>query len=209
MNKIKLNIAALIRWEQLADRPFSSFNDGDEEDVLRLLYCASTDAMRDLHTFETFRTALESQPRHLRDLARALARANAFVAQFQRIAQSQTSDESEGGERIGTIAARLIVRAHIDARYVMEEMPLADIALYADALAEQFKQEEESRRLWTWLGMRPHLAKDAVRTPQDLYRFPWEEVRRVDVAAERAKIEAKQDEFKKQLAAAEWNVYKR
>lgn len=205
---LKINIAAVIRWEQLCDRAFSTLDYECEEDVARLIYCASDEARADNVTFDTFATLLERNADLRRSALRELARANAYAAQFQRgAAEEESADRADEPERFSSIAARLVIEGGLQPDYVLNDMPLADVVMYAEAIGERFKREEESRRLWCWLSMRPHIAKDALRRPKDLYPFPWEQA----AIAARADAEKKHlretfDDFNEKLRAAKWTA---
>lgn len=208
--ELKLNIAAIIRWERLTDRSFATLDLGDEDDVLRLLYCASKDAIESESTYEVFANAMRGSKRMLNAALRAINRHNAYIAQFQHAEpKGQSNAKNDNPERIGAIAARLIVQGGMSPDFVLNNMPLDDISVYAEALSEQFKREEESRRLWTFFSVLPHVKEGALKTVKDLYRFPWEEAEIASRAeADLAKLRATEHEFREQLKTAEWKQFK-
>lgn len=204
--QINLNLAAFVRWEQLSNRSFATLDYGDEDDLLRLLYCACNGNVEGKHPFERFVTVLKRSPEELASAIRELQEQNAFVAQFQRNnPEEQAPSSDEDPERLGAIVSRLIIQGGMPPQYVLEEMPLQDLSMYAEALSEKFKQEQEQARLWTFIQIQPHIEKGKIKTPKDLYRFPWEERAIAARAADELKhLRETATEFNDRLRTAKW-----
>ena len=122
------------------------------------------------------------------------------MAQFQRDIQAQSTDGTDGATpKMSEVAARLIITGGMDASFVLNELPVEDIGFYVKELGEKIKHEEESRRLWTYLSMIPHLSKEAMRgkmrSPQTFHPFPWEAEELAEQS--RRNIEKNKDTFEK------------
>lgn len=170
----------MILWEQMTGCSFSEVDFSDGEDVRRVQYCSCVAYADEPFTYREFVTMLSSR-RVAASVAKAMARYNDFVSQFIPARDAPRADGDAAPQpRMGQIAARLIAHG-MDAHFVLDEMSVAELPLYVEALDDVFKQQEESRRLWTFYSIMPHVDARKLRTPQHLCRFPWE---RRDVTAE-------------------------
>ncbi len=174
-------------WELMTGRSFSEADFSDEEDVRRVQYCSCVAYADEPFTYREFATMMSSR-RLAASVAKVTARYNDFVSQFVAAEGANNKAGGEGGKspRMGQIAARLIAHG-IDAHFVLDEMTVADLPIYLEAIDEIFKQQEESCRLWTFYSIMPHVDARKLRTPQHLCRFPWE--KRDVTAAEREQTE--------------------
>lgn len=173
--KSRLDIEAVIRWEQMTGRSFLSMDFSNDEDLRRLLYCATVTCAAKPFTFEVFEQTLNNKK--IVDAAiRSLSVYSAFTAQFSRKQDMVSHGVADAAQEvtIGSIAAKLIVSAGIDAHFVMHEMFIEDLPLYIEALNDRIRHEEESRRLWTFYTILPHIDAKKLKTPQKLHVFPWE-----------------------------------
>lgn len=163
----------MILWEQMTGRSFSEADFSDEEDVRKVQYCSCVAYADEPFTYGEFVTMLSSR-RVAASVAKAMARYNDFVSQFiPAHAMPRADGDAAPHPRMGQIAARLIAHG-MDAHFVLDEMSVAELPLYVEALDDVFKQQEESRRLWTFYSIMPHVDARKLRTPQHLCRFPWE-----------------------------------
>ncbi len=173
--KTKLSIRAVIRWEQMTQRPFQDIDFNDEDDIRKALYCASVVYSETPYTYTEFLTVMENK-RISRGYVKSLTRYNEYVAQFVTATADRGADQGSGtseSTRIGEVAANLIVHG-LDAHFVLDEMTIGDIPMYIHAMNEKIQREEESRRLWTYLSVLPHVGSKKLKSPQKLYEFPWE-----------------------------------
>lgn len=194
---LKINLDAAIRWEKLTDRPFTSLNYADEEDFVRLCYCATLAADPTIdQTFESYRKAFETSKKMSKATMQSIKRFNAFMAQFQTITLSgdvKIDEITDEPERIERVASYLIVTGGMDAHYVLYDMPLEYIQMFVEGVAERTRQQMENSRFWTWLLLKPHDAKNAYPDPRQLMTFPWE---RASIEAEAARnIERHKEEI--------------
>lgn len=209
--KINLNVA--IRWELLADRPFFSLDYSNEEDVLRLCYCAAIEADPSMQsTFETYRKTFDASPKVAKATMRAVSSYNRWATQFNANKITLSADATTGDEepeRIERVVAYLVVRGGMDPNYVLRDMPIEYVRIFMEGIAEQTRQELENQRLWTWLTIKPHVDKNALRTPDQLYRFPWEAERVSARAVSDLKhLRATEKDFAEKLKSVKWNTKK-
>ena len=172
--KSRLDIEAIVRWEQMTGRSFLHMDFSDENDMRRLLYCATVTCSAEPFTFDVFERTLQSEKIVAAEI-RSLTSYSAFTAQFSRkrdVYKSETDAMQD--VTIGSIAAKLIVAAGMDAHFVMHEMLVEDLPMYIGALNDKLRHEEESRRLWTFYAVLPHVDCKKLRNPQKLHIFPWE-----------------------------------
>lgn len=170
----KLTLKSIIRWEQLRNKSFSLMDYSDKDDVDTLLYATTINALSEPYTFEVFRQTLVNE-KIVRELVTTLESESKMLAQFNR-KQSEESNPEESGNfpMIGTLISTLIMSG-LDAHYVLNEMELCDIPMYIEACDRQKKEQMESSRLWTYLTILPHVDAKKLKSPRDLYTFPWEE----------------------------------
>ena len=169
-------MAAIIRWEQMTRRTFRCINFADEDDAQRLLYCSYIVGLDNPPSYAEFRTLIATNKRYRRLFVSAMERYNDFLLQFSARETPEEGAEQDASEgcSIGDIAAKLIVSGGIDARYVMQEMTIEDMTLFIKALNEKVRQEEESRRRWTYFSILPHVDGKKLSSPDKMMIFPWE-----------------------------------
>ena len=173
--KSRLDIEAIVRWEQMTGRSFLHMDFSDENDMRRLLYCATVACAAEPFTFDVFEQTLQSEKIVAAEV-RSLTAYSAFAAQFSRKQKIAGKSDACATQNvtIGSIAAKLIVSAGMDAHFVMHEMLVADLPMYIEALNDKLRHEEESRRLWTFYAILPHVDGKKLKNPQKLHIFPWE-----------------------------------
>lgn len=178
----------MILWEQMTGRSFGEADFSDEEDVRRVQYCSCVAYADEPFTYREFVAMLASR-RVAASVAKAMARYNDFMAQFIPARDAARADGNAAGQpRMGQVAARLIAHG-MDAHFVLDEMTVTDLPMYLEAIDDIFKQQEESRRLWTFYTIMPHVDTRKLRTPQHLCRFPWERRDVTEQEREQAKKE--------------------
>lgn len=194
--KITFCIEAVVRWEQMTQRSFSTIDFGNEEDSQKLLYCSYILGVDAPPSFSEFQLMLTNK-RFSRMFVQAMERYNRFLAQFSAHKEQSATEEQEQSHdaTIGDIAAKLIVSGGLDARFVMREMLIEDMPMFIKALEDKTRQEEESRRLWTYFSILPHIDSKKCPSPDKMLIFPWEQERQ---RAEAARVaEENKAEFEK------------
>lgn len=141
----------------------------------RLLYCATVTWCRRTVHVRCIRTDASKRKDRCGEV-RSLTAYSAFTAQFSRKPDFGSKSDADMTQNvtIGSIAAKLIVAAGMDAHFVMHEMFVEDLPMYIEALNDKLRHEEESRRLWTFYAVLPHVDSKKLKNPQKLHVFPWE-----------------------------------
>lgn len=182
----------------------------NEDDVLTLLYCVSQSTHEKQITYDVYASALRNAPKVMRKEMQNLSSYHQYIAQFQDNAKStEGNSDDEEPTLISDLAARLIITGGMDASYVMNEMAIEDIGMFAKAMGEHIRQDAESHRLWTYLTVYPHVSRETargkMRSPQSFYPFPWEVEEKISKApAEIEKLRASEAEFKAKMAKSNW-----
>lgn len=207
---LTINLDAAIRWEKMTGKPFTSLDYSDEDDLMRLCYCATIAADPTIDTpFDTYRKTFETSDKVSKATMQAIRRLNIFMSQFQPVKLDKAvkideiADEPEHMERV---ASYLIVTGGMDAHYVLHDMPLEYIQMFVEGVADRTRQRMENDRFWTWLLLKPHDAKNAYPNPKRLLTFPWEREENASKAATEAKtLRDTAGEFASKLNSAKWN----
>ena len=176
---IKLNIKSIIKFEQLTNKPFSLIDYTSEEDVSKLLYCIVLSNNDCQFTYSQFLQLLDSK-KISKNLFEQFQTVCEVFNQFKNTGteEENTRDTVEGKESRGTyvkdLAALLVIQGGLDVNYVLNELSLNDIPLYIQALNDKQRERMEEQRLWTFISILPHGDSKKLKTPADLYPFPWE-----------------------------------
>lgn len=200
---IRLNIKAIIRAEQLLKKPFTLINYTNPDEVMRLLYCAVLANNEAIFTFGEFCYLAENE-KLFSSMLKEVEKYNRMLDQF--IAQSPKDDPGKTADNpYMKDLAGMLVLAGIDAHYVMHEMELCDIPVFAEALDKKKREDMEAARLWTFLTISPHIDTCKIRSVEDLYPFPWE-IERQKKEAENAIREG--EEMAKRFFKEGMNIFK-
>lgn len=162
---MKLTIKSIIRWEQLSSKPFTDIDITSEEDIEMLIYCTSGMSV----PFDIYKGTFDS-PKIVKKKISDLVSYMSVYAQFV-----PKGDDKGENQYIRDIVSSLIASG-IDAHFVFEELELQDLPIITKAIEERKKEDMESKRLFTYLTILPHI--DASKLPngaKDLLPFPWDE----------------------------------
>lgn len=162
---MRLTIKSIIRWEQLSSKPFTDIDITSEKDIEMLIYCTSDMSV----PYETYKGIFES-PKIVKKKISDLVSYMSVYAQFV-----PKSDDKGENQYIRDIASSLIASG-IDAHFVFDELELQDLPIITKAIEERKKEDMESKRLFTYLTILPHI--DASKLPngaKDILPFPWDE----------------------------------
>lgn len=190
--KMRLNLKAIIRWEQIRQKSFSLMDYSDKDDIDALLYTTTICNNEDvIYTFDVFRGTLSNE-KLVQEMILKLERETSVLSQFQRKQEKQDIVNSASlPEMISSIVSVLIMSG-LDAHYVLNEMELCDLPLYIEAYENKRKEDMESARMWTYLTILPHIdARKMENGAKDLITFPWEE------AEKQAEKEIKENEIER------------
>lgn len=170
---IKLTIKSICMFERLSGKSF--FKMGDD-DLLLLLYCTFYVSNSLEIKYETFQSMLENEQiagwavLKYKDLIDV-------IQQFKRKEPENDDNEPQSGDtelNMTDMATSLIVDYGIDAHYVMYEMALWEIEPMYQACDTMVKKKYEEERLWSYIGVMPHIDGKKIKGPADLIPFPWE-----------------------------------
>lgn len=178
---IALNVRAAIKYEQLTNKSFLEIDYSSEDDIKNLLYaCMSAKNIITRKEFE----GLYSNEKHKKGMSlevmRQVEQMGDFSGKKKYVGNSgDTSDYLT--QKISDVVEYLIGYGHniIDCQ-------INELQIYLNAVDKKKREDMESQRLWTYLSILPHVDAKKIKTPSDLYPFPWE-------------IEAKQKELEKEV----------
>lgn len=167
---MRLTIRAIIKWEQLNQKPFSSMNYGDENDIVSLFYvCKLPDeAGKSLSEFK--KNLTEDS---LEEMIKEFEKQTLIDSQFQSISKKEIEESKDSDPVYIKDLVPMLVMNGLDVHFALDEMGLYDIPIYLKAYDQKIRNSLESSRLWAFIQVLPHLSKN-IKTPKDLYPFSWE-----------------------------------
>ena len=173
----KLTLRAVLLFEKLTARSFSSLSILDEEDAVTLLYCLQRcEEGGSVLPIDVWKQVLESEAVKSQLYARLERTLEAMIplSLHEGTAPTEETDEDTSPD-FTSIAGMLVVDGGLSPSYVMDTMELWEIPALLDALDRKKKEHLEHQRLFTWMTMMPHLSSDSVGSPEELLPFPWEQ----------------------------------
>ena len=193
---IKLNLKAIIRAEQLLQKPFNDIDYTNENDMAVLLYCTVLANNNVRFTMSEFKQIVLNEGQYKAVIAE-FERESKILAQFS--ANRDVAEDSAGkppsNQYLSDIVGMLIMEG-VNAHYVLNEMELPDLPFLIKAYDAKKKESMESQRLWTFYNILPHINAKKIKSPCDLIIFPWEaEARRKEAEEEMKKYESEFNEF--------------
>ena len=173
----KLTLRAVLLFEKLTARSFSSMSILDEEDAVTLLYCLQRcEEGGSVLPLDVWKQVLESESVKGELYARLERTLEAMIPLSLPEGTSPTEETDEAtSPDFTSIAGMLVVDGGLSPSYVMDTMELWEIPALLDALDRKKKEHLEHQRLFTWMTMMPHLSSDSVGSPEELLPFPWEQ----------------------------------
>lgn len=184
---MKMTIKAVMRWEQLRDKPFGRIDYADEADVEAMLYVLY--GLEHGATLEVFRRTLKNRKTYAR-MIEDFTKEIKLISQFSKKSEEsgKTGGQEREVERISDIAASLVMEG-VGAEYVMEKMSLYDLPVFLSAANRKRKEAMEEERFWTYVKIMPHVDKTALKDgPRSLVEFAWERDERVEITDEELKM---------------------
>jgi hypothetical protein len=163
---MKLNLQTIRIAEQLLGKPFGEFELTSEKDADMLAYSLLVASSDENFSYSTYK--------HLSDKvkAKALKQLTSDFSFLQQFSKEETETKSKP-VYMGEVAATLIMEG-MDARYVLYEMGVFELKDYLAALDTKIKNKFENSRLWTFYTILPHVDAKKLKSPKDLFLFPWE-----------------------------------
>lgn len=173
----QLTLRAVLLFEKLTARSFSSLSILDEEDAVTLLYCLQRcEEGGSVLPLDVWKQVLESEAVKSELYARLERTLEAMIPLSLPEGTSPTEETDEDtSPDFTSIAGMLVVEGGLSPSYVMDTMELWELPAFLDALDRKKKEHLEHQRLFTWMTMMPHLSSDSVGSPEELLPFPWEQ----------------------------------
>ena len=163
---MKLNLQTIRIAEQLLGKPFGEFELTSEKDADMLAYSLLVASSDENFSYSTYK--------HLSDKvkAKALKQLTSDFSFLRQFGKEETETKSKP-VYMGEVAATLIMEG-MDAHYVLYEMGVFELKDYLAALDTKIKNKFENSRLWTFYTILPHVDAKKLKSPKDLFLFPWE-----------------------------------
>ena len=167
---MRLTIRAIIKWEQLNQKPFSSLNYSDENDIVSLFYVCRLPDEASVSLSEFKKVLTEAS---LEEMIKKFEKQMLIDSQFQPISKKGIEESQNSDPVYIKDLVPILVMNGLDVHFALDEMGLFDIPIYLKAYDQKIRHNLESSRLWTYIQVLPHLSKN-IKSPQDLYPFSWE-----------------------------------
>lgn len=178
---IALNVRAAIKFEQLSDKSFLEIDYSSEEDIKNLLYaCMSAKNIITRKEFEGMYSVIKHRNGMSSELMRQVEQMGSFYGSKKSGYNSGDTSDSLT-QKISCISEYLIGYGHN-----VLDCQIDELQIYINAVDKKKREDMESQRLWTYLSILPHVDAKKIKSPSDLYPFPWE-------------IEDKQKELEKEV----------
>ena len=188
--EMRFTIKAICLFEELTGKSFYGFGNDDLYALAYAIFVTSNDFKCKLSTFKY----LLEDKRFSMWVSEKLGDIMNYASQFTENvpAESETSGETiDTGLTITAIANSLIVQYGVDPHWVMNEMELWQIGSAFESVDAMVKSRYEEERLWTYLGILPHVDGKKLNKPEKLLPFPWE----AEEKKKRQEEQLKQNEY--------------
>lgn len=174
--EIKLSIRAIIMYESLSGKMFSSVSDSPE-DLFLLMYSAFVCSTGLEISVEAFAIMCEDE-KFSRKLNKDLKRLQMFTAQFQeKEPENVEKDTNKKPEKVEVsvtdMADKLIFTYGVDADFVLNRMQMWELNHFLKGAEEHYKEKVEEQRLWTFLQVAPQIDLTKCKGPEDFLPLPW------------------------------------
>lgn len=190
--RVKLSVKAMIRWEQLNDKPFSSLNYSNENDIISLLYVCGTMNT----TLDQYKAAVNKKELlfSISDFEKQISISSQFKQKIKP-AKGNTTPKEDNTKQSNEVYVKdivsVIIMRGLDVNYALNEMDICDLSIFIDAYENITREKLETERLWTYISISPHLSK-SIPSPRNLVAFSWEQ-EDMKLSAEKALEEGKED----------------
>lgn len=167
---MRLTIRAIIKWEQLNQKPFSSMNYSDENDIVSLFYVCKLPDEAGMSLSE-FKENLTDDS--IKGMITEFEKQTLIASQFQPLSKKKIEESKDSDPVYIKDLVPMLVMNGLDVHFALDEMELYDIPIFLNAYDQKIRHSLESSRLWTFIQVSPHLSKK-IKSPKDLYPFSWE-----------------------------------
>ena len=176
-----ITVRDLLRYERLLGRSIFA----DEPDGATLIYCTTPEAYTRYTLEEWSRTTLGASAfmaREAKELARelsALQQYSKVEARDERLEVREDSQQptanSQQPRTLTDVVTELLTEGVVPADYLLERAELWELTIYIDATQRKRQQRLERQRLWSYMGLLPHIDSKKIKRPEDLIPFSWDD----------------------------------
>lgn len=169
-----ITVRDLLRYERLLGRSIFA----EEPDGATLIYCTTSEAYTRYTLQEWSRTTLGASAFMAKE-AKELARELASLQQYSRVEvgdeKTEVRDEKAEVRTLTDVVTELLTESVVPADYLLERAELWELTIYIDATQRKRQQRLERQRLWTYMGLLPHIDSKQIKRPEDLIPFSWDD----------------------------------
>ena len=168
-----ITVRDLLRYERLLGRSIFA----DEPDGATLIYCTTPEAYTRYTLQEWSRTTLGASAfmaKEAKELARELASLQQYSGLDTRDERSEVRDEKSEVRTLTDVVTELLTESVVPADYLLERAELWELTIYIDATQRKRQQRLERQRLWSYMGLLPHIDSKQIKRPEDLIPFAWD-----------------------------------
>lgn len=169
-----ITVRDLLRYERLLGRSIFA----DEPDGATLIYCTTPEAYTRYTLEEWSRTTLGASAfmaKEAKELARELASLQQYSNVDARDEREEVRDERSEVRTLTDVVTELLTESVVPADYLLERAELWELTIYIDATQRKRQQRLERERLWSYMGLLPHIDTKKIKRPEELLPFSWDE----------------------------------
>ncbi len=169
-----ITVRDLLRYERLLGRSIFS----DEPDGATLIYCTTPEAYTRYTLDEWSRTTLGASAfmaEEAKELARELSALQQYSGLDTRDERLEVREERSEVRTLTDVVTELLTEGVVPADYLLERAELWELTIYIDATQRKRQQRLERERLWSYMGLLPHIDSKKIKRPEDLLPFSWDD----------------------------------
>lgn len=169
-----ITVRDLLRYERLLGRSIFA----NEPDGATLIYCTTPEAYTRYTLEEWSRTTLGASAfmaKEAKELARELASLQQYSKVEARDERLEVREEKAEVRTLTDVVTELLTESVVPADYLLERAELWELTIYIDATQRKRQQRLERERLWTYMGLLPHIDSKQIKRPEDLLPFAWDD----------------------------------
>lgn len=169
-----ITVRDLLRYERLLDRSIFA----DEPDGVTLIYCTTPEAYTRYTLQEWSRTTLGASAfmaKEAKELARELASLQQYSGLDTRDERLEVREKQAEVRTLTDVVTELLTESVVPADYLLERAELWELSIYIDATQRKRQQRLERERLWSYMGLLPHIDSKQIKRPEDLIPFSWDD----------------------------------
>ena len=165
-----ITVRDLLRYERLLGRSIFA----EEPDGATLIYCTTPEAYTRYTLEEWSRTTLGASA-FMAEEARELARELSALQQYsqQPTDSQEPRAKSQEPRTLTDVVTELLTESVVPADYLLERAELWELTIYIEATQRKRQQRLERERLWTYMGLLPHIDSKQIKRPEDLLHLSW------------------------------------